>query len=133
MFLNHANVRVNLGPLRWVIAGPDFHQWHHCENPAAYNRNFSPHLVIFDRLFGTAHIPRARLRPWKYGVREKTPEGFWRQLLHPFHETARAARRLRLAKVFEIRRSWQGIRAEIRVTKASCLLGAALLFAMWKN
>jgi len=50
MFLNHANVRVNLGPLRWLIAGPDFHQWHHCENPAAYNRNFSPHLVIFDRL-----------------------------------------------------------------------------------
>lgn len=134
MFLNHANVRVDLGPLRWIVAGPDFHQWHHCENPAAYNRNFSPHLVIFDRLFGTAHIPPVRIRPWKYGVREKTPEGFWRQLAHPFHEMLRAGPvRLRLTKAFELQKSWDGLGAKLRMTRASCLLGAALLFALLRN
>ena len=75
-FLNHSNARINLGPLRWLVAGPDFHQWHHCEDPAAYNRNFAPHLVIFDHLFGTAHIPKERAKPWKFGVRESAPEGF---------------------------------------------------------
>jgi sterol desaturase/sphingolipid hydroxylase (fatty acid hydroxylase superfamily) len=92
MFLNHSNARVDLGWLRWVIAGPDFHQWHHCEDPAAYNKNFSPHLVIFDRLFGTAQMPTERVRPWKYGVREFAPEGFWRQLFFPLRESLAAVK-----------------------------------------
>jgi sterol desaturase/sphingolipid hydroxylase (fatty acid hydroxylase superfamily) len=25
----HANVRLTFGPLRWVIATPQFHHWHH--------------------------------------------------------------------------------------------------------
>src|SRR4051812_3377772 len=91
MFLNHSNARINLGHLRWLIAGPDFHQWHHCVDPNAYNKNFAPHLVIFDRLFGTVQIPKERNRPWKYGVRDGAAEGFWRQLVHPFHETLLAA------------------------------------------
>lgn len=29
----HANVRVTFGPLRWVIATPEFHHWHHARSP----------------------------------------------------------------------------------------------------
>ena len=31
----HANVRLSLGPLRWVIATPAYHHWHHSDDPRA--------------------------------------------------------------------------------------------------
>lgn len=40
-FLVHANVRMNYGPLRWVLVSPDFHHWHHAEQREAYDRNFA--------------------------------------------------------------------------------------------
>src|ERR1700686_979700 len=30
--LSHSNVRINFGPLRWVLASPEFHHWHHSRN-----------------------------------------------------------------------------------------------------
>lgn len=83
-FLNHSNVAINYGFLRWFIATPQFHHWHHSVDPDAYDKNFSPHLVIFDRLFGTFHLPEDRGLPQAYGVDEEVPEGFWPQLAHPF-------------------------------------------------
>ncbi|TFW29564.1 sterol desaturase family protein [Massilia horti] len=47
-FLNHSNIKVEYGPLRWIIASPTFHHWHHCCDREAYDKNFAPHLVIFD-------------------------------------------------------------------------------------
>lgn len=131
MFLLHSNIRINLGPLRWIIAGPDFHQWHHCENPRAYNKNFSPHLVILDRLFGTAHMPADRARPWKYGVREMAPEGFWQQLVHPFRESLLAVRRLCRSRAGEVCR-WpsDGTKVQLFAMNPSYEMQAALLFAV---
>lgn len=83
-FLNHSNVRLNYGPLRWVIASPQFHHWHHCKDSRAYNKNFAPHLVIFDLLFGTAYIPPPHLMPEEYGVDEAVPRGFLGQMVYPF-------------------------------------------------
>ena len=83
-FLNHCNIRTDYGPLRWLIANPQFHHWHHSDNPDAYNRNFAPHLVVFDLLFGTALIRPPNEMPGGYGVTDKVPEGFLRQLVHPF-------------------------------------------------
>ena len=130
MFLNHSNARINLGQLRWLIAGPDFHQWHHCEDPSAYNRNFAPHLVIFDRLFGTAHIPKERSRPWKYGVRESAPEGFWRQLVHPFQETVLAARTRLRPQSFDLRDWASRTKVQLLRREPSYEIRAALLFAV---
>jgi sterol desaturase/sphingolipid hydroxylase (fatty acid hydroxylase superfamily) len=87
-FLNHSNVKVSFGPLRWIIASPAFHHWHHGDDPRAYNKNFAPHLVIFDRLFGTFYLPTDRRMPGTYGLSEAVPEGFWGQLLHPFRKWA---------------------------------------------
>jgi sterol desaturase/sphingolipid hydroxylase (fatty acid hydroxylase superfamily) len=83
-FLSHANLRTNFGPLRWVVVSPQFHHWHHSSDPKAHGKNFAPHLVIFDLLFGTARLPPSNAMPAGYGMSDKVPEGFWRQLIHPF-------------------------------------------------
>ncbi len=91
-FLNHSNTRINFGFLRWMIASPQFHHWHHCDDPEAYNKNFAPHLVIFDRLFGTIYLPRERSMPERYGVPESVPAGFWSQMIYPFRSIDWASR-----------------------------------------
>jgi sterol desaturase/sphingolipid hydroxylase (fatty acid hydroxylase superfamily) len=88
-FLNHSNIKLNYGPLRWVIASPQFHHWHHCDDPKAYDKNFSPHLVIFDLLFGTIYLPPDASVPDKYGVPDPVPDGFWRQMIYPLQRTTR--------------------------------------------
>ena len=40
----HANVRFTFGPLRYVFATPEFHHWHHADDPRAYNSNFAGEL-----------------------------------------------------------------------------------------
>lgn len=81
--LLHSNVRVDFGPLRWIVASPFFHHWHHADEPAAYDRNFGGQLVIFDWLFGTLNLP-ARERPARYGLTPPIPDSYLGQLAHPF-------------------------------------------------
>ena len=83
-FLNHSNLRANYGPLRWIVASPQFHHWHHSTDTNSYDTNFAPHLVIFDLLFGTARLPSSNAMPAGYGVTDQVPDGFLRQLIHPF-------------------------------------------------
>lgn len=81
--LLHANVRVNFGPLRWVIASPQFHHWHHADQRDAYDKNFASHLALIDALFGTFHIPGSKM-PEKYGVDEPIPTDYIGQHSYPF-------------------------------------------------
>jgi sterol desaturase/sphingolipid hydroxylase (fatty acid hydroxylase superfamily) len=83
--LIHANVKISLGPLRWVITTPQFHHWHHSNEPAAYNKNFAGELPILDLLFGTFYLPGKRM-PESYGLSEVVPISYWRQLLFPFRK-----------------------------------------------
>jgi lathosterol oxidase len=77
----HANVRLRFGPLRWLVATPEFHHWHHAQEPV--DRNFAVHLPCLDRLFGTAWLPGGF--PSHYGVAgERVPDGWLRQLAWPF-------------------------------------------------
>jgi len=77
----HANLRFRFGPLRWILATPEFHHWHHAREPV--DRNFAVHLPCLDRLFGTAWQPGAF--PERYGLAgERVPEGWLRQLAWPF-------------------------------------------------
>lgn len=81
-FLNHSNVRLRLPVLRWILPNPEWHHWHHAADAEALDRNFSPFPVV-DVLFGTAHLPTNRW-PSGYGIREPMPDGYLRQLAHPF-------------------------------------------------
>ena len=79
----HANVRVSLGPLRRVIATPQFHHWHHAREPQAYNTNYAGEFPLLDALFGTLYLPKDRW-PAQYGIDETEPDGYLRQLAWPF-------------------------------------------------
>lgn len=56
-FVNHANVRINFGPLTSVIAGPQWHRIHHSVEPEHLDRNFAAFFPVIDRLFGTYYAP----------------------------------------------------------------------------
>ncbi len=51
----HANLRTNLGPLRWVLVTPQFHRAHHGYAPEFIDVNFGTALSIWDRMLGTAY------------------------------------------------------------------------------
>lgn len=55
----HANIRLKLGPLKYLLVGPQMHRWHHSSNPEDQNSNFGNNLSIFDWIFGTARVPAA--------------------------------------------------------------------------
>ena len=51
----HANIRTNLGPLRYVLVTPQSHRMHHSRRPEDYDTNFATVFSIWDRLFRTQH------------------------------------------------------------------------------
>jgi sterol desaturase/sphingolipid hydroxylase (fatty acid hydroxylase superfamily) len=78
----HANVRWRLRWLHKAIITPEFHHWHHANEPGAINSNYSVFLPLWDLLFGTYFMPADR-RPTRYGVSEHIPAGMVPQLWHP--------------------------------------------------
>lgn len=81
--LLHANLDWDFGPLRSVIASPLFHRWHHSTDPAAQDKNFAGIFPLWDRLFGTYHMPAGR-HPEHFGTATPVPDGIAAQLLFPF-------------------------------------------------
>jgi sterol desaturase/sphingolipid hydroxylase (fatty acid hydroxylase superfamily) len=82
--LNHANVHVPWGPLKYLIVTPDFHHWHHSADDEAIDRNYAAHYAFLDHLFGTAVKSKKRL-PEKYGVvGDYMPDGWVAQQAFPF-------------------------------------------------
>ena len=87
----HANLNWTLGPLRYVVATPVFHRWHHTQPDEGGNRNFAPTFAFWDVLFATFYMPPDRL-PTRYGVDDpQFPAGFIRQLVYPFTGRSAAA------------------------------------------
>lgn len=78
----HANVRWRLRWLHRIVITPEFHHWHHANEPGAINSNYSVFLPLWDIIFGSYFMPRNR-RPMRYGVDEFIPEGMVAQLRHP--------------------------------------------------
>ncbi len=80
----HANVRFTFGPLRYIVATPQFHHWHHAAEAEAVDKNFAVHLPILDVVFGTAYLPDRW--PGAYGIAggQPPPAGYFRQLWWPF-------------------------------------------------
>ncbi len=56
-FVNHANLRLPLGPLTPVIAGPQWHRIHHSVLPEHRDRNFAVLFPVIDMMFGTYYRP----------------------------------------------------------------------------
>ncbi|HSI36620.1 MAG TPA: sterol desaturase family protein [Tepidisphaeraceae bacterium] len=66
----HANIRTNLGPLRWLLVTPQSHRVHHSPHRRHWDLNFGVIFCVWDRLFGT-HYRNDREYP-RTGIRDHT-------------------------------------------------------------
>jgi sterol desaturase/sphingolipid hydroxylase (fatty acid hydroxylase superfamily) len=87
-YLQHTHLWLRFGPRGGrILLGPAHHQIHHSTDPAHFNRNLGGALAIWDRMFGTFHMPggkRARLAFGVEGMRD--PHGIAGGVLFPFAE-----------------------------------------------
>ena len=85
--LLHANVSWTYGPLRYVIASPAFHRWHHTSEEEGLDKNFSGLFPFIDLAFGTFYMPAGR-QPQRFGtLNDDMPEGLLGQLAYPFRRS----------------------------------------------
>jgi sterol desaturase/sphingolipid hydroxylase (fatty acid hydroxylase superfamily) len=86
--LGHANLYIPLGPLKYILNGPQMHLWHHAKkypksHPIGFNFGIS--LSVWDYLFGTNYWPKTD-ENLEIGVPEEEnfPENFKEQITLPF-------------------------------------------------
>ena len=108
----HANVRWRWKPLHRVIMTPEFHHWHHANEPDAINHNYASFLPVWDVIFGTYFMPKDR-RPQVYGIDEPMPDTLWGQLRSPFRSDAP----LVVLVGRRLRHPWRTVRALARGTR----------------
>ena len=86
---SHTSLAAVVMGIRWLIATPEFHHWHHSSEDQAVDKNYAAFLPIYDKLFGTLIMPN-RLAA-EYGTRASTkvPEGVVDQFLVPFRRDHR--------------------------------------------
>jgi sterol desaturase/sphingolipid hydroxylase (fatty acid hydroxylase superfamily) len=85
--LNHANIYLPLGPLKYLLNSPQMHIWHHAKElpKGTSGVNYGITLSIWDYIFGTVWMPHDG-RDIELGFEgvEKYPHGFFEQVVEPF-------------------------------------------------
>jgi len=86
--INHANIGIDYGPLKYILNNPKMHIWHHAyELPANRSSgvNFGISLSVWDYLFRTNYLPRSG-RDIRLGFEkiESFPKTFLKQLFSGF-------------------------------------------------
>lgn len=84
--LNHANIKLTYGPLKYILNNPVMHLWHHAytlPNDRQKGVNFGITLSIWDYIFKTNYIPEdsGTIRLGFEGM-EKFPSDFVHQTLY---------------------------------------------------
>lgn len=80
----HANLNWSFGPLRYVLASPVFHRWHHSADPEAAGKNLAPTFPFIDLIFGSFYMPRDK-QPLQLGAPgADVPQSVWGQMRYPF-------------------------------------------------
>ncbi len=86
--LNHANVKITWGPLKYLFNNSVMHLWHHARNLPAQRRmgvNFGISLSLWDYIFKTNYIPKEDGEiPLGFDDLESFPKDFIGQNLHGF-------------------------------------------------
>ncbi len=86
--LGHANLKVNLGPFKYLLNGPQMHLWHHAkEMPATHPNgfNYGITLSIWDFIFKTNYWPSDNPNlPVGLPSNENFPKDFLGQMARPF-------------------------------------------------
>jgi len=68
-FWEHTNVRVNIGPLRWLFITPDYHRVHHSATQQC-RMNLGTTFSLWDRMFGTYVDPASMPESFPLGLGE---------------------------------------------------------------
>ena len=89
--LNHANIRITWGPLKYVFNNSVMHLYHHAKvlpNDRAKGVNFAISLSVWDYLFKTNYIPQDKEGDYDLGFEgiENYPKGFFGQLVSGFRK-----------------------------------------------
>ncbi len=92
-YLNHANLNIDWGPLRYVLNSPRMHVWHHDAIPVGgHGKNFGMVLSVWDWLFGTAHLPDGYPERLGFDGIDEYPRGLLGRFFYPLRWRARGRR-----------------------------------------
>jgi Sterol desaturase len=94
----HANIRLHLGPVTFLLGNPQLHRIHHSRVQEHHDRNYAPFFPIWDILFGTYHHPKPDEYPLTGVHDEKEVAGFWAAATLPFREWRKMFRAWRLRR-----------------------------------
>lgn len=81
--LNHANIKISWGPLKYVLNNPVMHLYHHAfELPKGkFGVNFGISLSLWDYIFKTNYIPEEGGKiVLGFKGDEEIPKSFWKQI-----------------------------------------------------
>lgn len=84
--LNHSNLKITWGPLKYILNSPAMHIWHHAKDLPnhRYGANFGLSLSVWDYLFGTVFMPRdGRDVELGFDDMKEFPKDFLGQILYP--------------------------------------------------
>lgn len=81
--INHANLNITWGPLKYIFNNPVMHLYHHAYTlpKGKHGVNFGISLSIWDYIFKTNYIPKSNAY-LKIGFKgdDQIPHSFWKQL-----------------------------------------------------
>lgn len=84
--LNHSNLNISWGPLRYIFNSPRMHVWHHdVDMHYPYGQNFAIVFSAWDWIFRTAWLPKDKSMPDKLGFKgdESFPKRLFKRLVYP--------------------------------------------------
>ncbi len=88
--INHSNINITYGPLKYILNNPVMHIWHHAETiPGKYRYgvNFGISLSLWDYIFKTAYTNKdGRDIPLGFNHLETFPKSFFGQLIYPLNK-----------------------------------------------
>lgn len=87
--LNHANIKLSYGPLKYIFNNPIMHLYHHSYilPKGSYGVNFGISLSLWDYVFRTNYIPEdSGTIILGYPGDERMPKSFWKQLVYGFRK-----------------------------------------------
>lgn len=89
--LNHANLRLPWGFLKYIFNTSELHLWHHAKQiPRRYGVNYALSLSIWDYLFRTVYAPPQPPAAIGLADEPRFPKSFLRQLIWPFGSDSRS-------------------------------------------
>jgi sterol desaturase/sphingolipid hydroxylase (fatty acid hydroxylase superfamily) len=95
-YFTHLNLNIEFKkPLRYILASPHYHRWHHATDKTAYDKNFCGVFSLLDVMFGTYYHPEGVL-PLAYGLsprdQAEVPRGLFAHLFLPIKKDLKKLR-----------------------------------------